>query len=205
MKTLSLIILLCLNYGLYGQTLGNVLEGADGLVHEIKARHWFSANLSANGDHTHDANNKISTVIELGGWTMSSGVGVISLGSFQLDSAAAALIAPAINIDATTLFDLDVGASNESSFTMLDDNITINQDAGEIEITGLDRDDAEDDIVGISSGSGKIVLKRASNIATQTPASAGAAGQAGDIAYDGTYIYICINTNTWRRILHATW
>ena len=39
----------------------------------------------------------------------------------------------------------------------------------------------------------------------RTPASAGAAGNAGDICWDSSYLYICTATNTWRRIAHATW
>jgi hypothetical protein len=37
------------------------------------------------------------------------------------------------------------------------------------------------------------------------PATATTAGRAGQIAYDGTYIYICIATNTWRRATHVSW
>ena len=33
----------------------------------------------------------------------------------------------------------------------------------------------------------------------QTPASATAAGNQGEIAWDANYVYVCINTNTWRR------
>lgn len=40
---------------------------------------------------------------------------------------------------------------------------------------------------------------------SRTPASAGAAGNAGDICWDSNYLYVCIATNTWRRIAHATW
>lgn len=40
---------------------------------------------------------------------------------------------------------------------------------------------------------------------TTTPASASAAGTAGDFCYDGTYFYICVAANTWHRTLHATW
>jgi len=40
---------------------------------------------------------------------------------------------------------------------------------------------------------------------TRTPASATAAGNTGDVCWDATHIYVCINTNTWRRIAHATW
>lgn len=38
-----------------------------------------------------------------------------------------------------------------------------------------------------------------------TPASATAIGEAGEIRWDSNYIYICIATNTWRRIQHDTW
>lgn len=39
----------------------------------------------------------------------------------------------------------------------------------------------------------------------KTPASATAAGNAGDICWDANYLYICVATNTWRRVAHATW
>ena len=37
------------------------------------------------------------------------------------------------------------------------------------------------------------------------PASATATGTAGDIRYDGSYVYICSATNTWVRASLATW
>lgn len=39
----------------------------------------------------------------------------------------------------------------------------------------------------------------------KTPASAGAAGNAGDICWDTDYIYVCVATNTWKRAAIATW
>lgn len=39
----------------------------------------------------------------------------------------------------------------------------------------------------------------------KTPASAAAAGNAGDICWDANYIYICTATNTWKRAAIATW
>lgn len=42
-------------------------------------------------------------------------------------------------------------------------------------------------------------------VATQTPASAAAAGAAGTIAWDADYIYVCVATNTWKRVAIATW
>jgi len=40
---------------------------------------------------------------------------------------------------------------------------------------------------------------------SKTPSSSSASGNAGDFCWDSNYIYICISTNTWRRIAHATW
>ena len=39
----------------------------------------------------------------------------------------------------------------------------------------------------------------------KTPASATAAGNAGDICWDASYIYICISANTWKRSAITTW
>lgn len=38
-----------------------------------------------------------------------------------------------------------------------------------------------------------------------TPASAGAACTAGSLVYDGSFIYVCTATNTWKRVAIATW
>ncbi len=39
----------------------------------------------------------------------------------------------------------------------------------------------------------------------KTPATAGAAGNAGDICWDSGFIYICTSTNTWKKVAIATW
>jgi hypothetical protein len=39
----------------------------------------------------------------------------------------------------------------------------------------------------------------------RTPATAGAAGNAGDICWDADYIYVCVAANTWKRVAIATW
>ena len=59
-----------------------------------------------------------------------------------------------------------------------------------------------------SSGSNNIVLNADGTVrlpVSSTPASASATGTAGEIRWDGTYLYICTATNTWRRIAHSTW
>lgn len=44
-----------------------------------------------------------------------------------------------------------------------------------------------------------------STLTTATPASASAAGTAGMIRFDASYIYICTATDTWKRAAIATW
>ena len=39
----------------------------------------------------------------------------------------------------------------------------------------------------------------------QTPATASATGNQGEIAWDADYIYICVATNTWKRVAISTW
>lgn len=39
----------------------------------------------------------------------------------------------------------------------------------------------------------------------KTPASAAAAGNQGDICWDSGFFYICVSTNSWRRVAHAAW
>lgn len=56
-------------------------------------------------------------------------------------------------------------------------------------------------ITGKLTASGKVNLVGS----TATPASAAAAGAAGDVAYDGSFIYVCFATNTWLRAAIATW
>jgi len=36
------------------------------------------------------------------------------------------------------------------------------------------------------------------------PANSTSAGTVGDIAYDDRYVYICVATNTWRRMAAGT-
>jgi len=42
-------------------------------------------------------------------------------------------------------------------------------------------------------------------LTTKTPASAGATGTTGTIAWDADYIYICTAANTWKRTAISTW
>ena len=39
----------------------------------------------------------------------------------------------------------------------------------------------------------------------KTPASAADTGTQGQVAWDSSYFYVCIATDTWQRVAHATW
>ena len=39
----------------------------------------------------------------------------------------------------------------------------------------------------------------------KTPATAGAAGNAGDLCWDASFIYVCVAANTWERSALASW
>lgn len=42
-------------------------------------------------------------------------------------------------------------------------------------------------------------------ISSTVPATATDTGTAGQIAYDSSYVYVCIATNTWKRVAISTW
>lgn len=42
-------------------------------------------------------------------------------------------------------------------------------------------------------------------IASDPPASATAPGVAGTVTWDSGFIYVCIATDTWKRVAIATW
>ena len=42
-------------------------------------------------------------------------------------------------------------------------------------------------------------------ITNKTPASAGASGVKGEIAWDSSYLYVCVADDTWKRVAISTW
>lgn len=37
------------------------------------------------------------------------------------------------------------------------------------------------------------------------PLTSGSTGTAGDFAYDSTNLYVCVSTNTWKKIAYTSW
>lgn len=64
--------------------------------------------------------------------------------------------------------------------------------------------------IGTVTAQGTGASSFAGSIATQggtasTPASASAAGTAGTILWDASYVYVCVATNQWKRAALSTW
>lgn len=55
-------------------------------------------------------------------------------------------------------------------------------------------------VLNLATSANKIALG-----ASRTPASATAAGTAGEVCWDANYIYVCTATNTWRRTALSSW
>ena len=48
-------------------------------------------------------------------------------------------------------------------------------------------------------------MQFATAVSSTAPGSNSATGQAGQIAFDSSYVYVCIASNTWKRVAIATW
>lgn len=57
----------------------------------------------------------------------------------------------------------------------------------------------------IKKGSGSSGSFLAPVVMADTPSSASDTGMAGQIAYDSDYLYVCVATDTWKRVAIATW
>ena len=42
-------------------------------------------------------------------------------------------------------------------------------------------------------------------LSNTVPATSSSNGVAGTICYDSTHLYICVSTNTWKRVAISTW
>jgi hypothetical protein len=96
--------------------------------------------------------------------------------------------------------------------TTWDDNTT-DQYALKLTITDTASGAGSKPISVTVDGSSKLSLSKAGdltvagkvNLPSQPPASATAAGVAGDVAWDVNYLYVCVTNNNWKRAAIATW
>lgn len=65
--------------------------------------------------------------------------------------------------------------------------------------------------VGTPDGVGRVLVSLTTTFSGEitlegtAPTSATSTGTAGDIRYDANYIYVCVATNTWKRVSISTW
>ena len=94
---------------------------------------------------------------------------------------------------------LTTGAQSGGALTV---NSCTTQTCGElVRITGTADETALQVDTGRTVINGGLVLGTASNA---TPASASATGTAGEVRWDGDYVYVCTANNTWKRAALAT-
>jgi hypothetical protein len=61
-------------------------------------------------------------------------------------------------------------------------------------------------VMATTAANQKLTINALLNLSVaKTPASAGADGTRGDIAWDANYVYVCTATNTWKRAAISTW
>ena len=69
------------------------------------------------------------------------------------------------------------------------------------EICNFAEDGAVSAIEGLTIPSGK----KLTVVGARTIASANTTGTEGEICWDADYLYICVGTDTWKRVAIATW
>lgn len=79
--------------------------------------------------------------------------------------------------------------------------------AGYVEAVGVDLRLASSEGIVLTPSTGNVTVSDDCVIIgnAKTPASATAAGAQGMVAWDASYFYVCVATNTWRRAAHASW
>jgi len=141
-------------------------------------KNWFISNNTFTGNRTHNANLYYSVVNRLNYWQTNAGV--LDPMSFNQDSSAITITGPGqieLNVDNG----LYLHGSN-------------------IRFLELDRNDSKLDVIGIDSGTGLAYIRDASTQWFHTPSSGTDTGTAGQLAWDANFLYICVATNSWKRI-----
>lgn len=103
----------------------------------------------------------------------------------------------------TTAMEVKLGTSSDSGYI----------DAGNADLAfrrnGVEAMRLNGTNVGIGTVTTTAMLDINSNTirlrTARTPASATATGNAGDICWDASYVYVCVATNTWKRTALSTW
>jgi hypothetical protein len=112
--------------------------------------------------------------------------GIISWFSLGEESALSGF-APGDSLSGTINLADEVGTN---SFTL----------TAESEFSILGREVSELTSPGVDINSGSIRIRN-----SHTPSSSNDFGQQGEIAWDSNYLYVCVDTDTWKRVSIGTW
>lgn len=107
---------------------------------EARDKHWFVADLTSNGNHTHEARYHTSTVNHVGSWAMNYGASAQS--KTLQDSTAFAFYSPVITLGA------GIGVNPRIVLDGGDDRIYFTTTAGDYRFENLTADDHSQYIVG---------------------------------------------------------
>jgi hypothetical protein len=92
-----------------------------------------------------------------------------------------------------------VNATYSPNLNDLGDVNTTGSSSGDVlQYNGSSWVDAQLSLSDLSDGGNVLTL-------VSVPASTTSSGTVGQMAISSTHLYVCINTNTWRRIAHSTW
>jgi len=100
-----------------------------------------------------------------------------------------------------------IGSTSASSATFTDASSTGLLTAASVDINGGDIDGTNIGATTPDAGTFTALATTGDKISiqtSQTPASSSASGTAGDIAWDSSYIYVCVAANSWKRVALST-
>lgn len=85
------------------------------------------------------------------------------------------------------------GGKINDNFTELYNALGIN---GVLGVHAIAKSGLYTDLIGIPPTAPALVA---------VPLSATASGTTGQVSFDSQYFYVCVNTNTWKRVALSTW
>jgi hypothetical protein len=112
-----------------------------------------------------------------------------------------------IDVNGGTIDSTAIGGTSASTATFTDVTSTGTLTASSVDINGGDIDGTNIGATTPDSGTFTTLITTGNKLSiqtSQTPASSSASGSAGDIAWDSSYLYVCVATNSWKRIALST-
>jgi len=194
-----------------GNVTGNVTGDLTGDVTGAVTGN-VAGNVTGNlaGNVTSSGASSFTNVAITGGSVNGATVGnaTPASGAFTSISTTGTATLATVDINAGDIDGTNIGANTPDSgaFTVLSASgtatlATVDINAGAIDGTNIGAATPGTGVFSALSTSGDSITIQT----TQTPASASATGTTGEIAWDAEYIYVCVASNTWKRVAISTW